>query len=157
MRWQSHAIIAFFSSIIILFFMLGITDIFQLLLFSAFALIAGLVPDIDHGESRGRKFLDSAVIVAILFFAYASACAGDICLPGLSQLQSIAIMSLILFGLYFLFIIFIMPRHRGFTHSLVACLGFCVLIYLLAGRFFALAGLIGYLSHLVADGEFKPM
>jgi len=157
MRWQSHAIIAFVSSIAILYFLLGITSLIQLLPLGLFALVAALFPDIDHGESKGRKIMDVAVVAAILFFAYASACAGDICIPAISQLQSIAVSSLILFGLYFLFIIFIMPRHRGFTHSLVACLGFCVMIYILAGRFFALAGLIGYLSHLIADGEIKWM
>jgi membrane-bound metal-dependent hydrolase YbcI (DUF457 family) len=48
-----------------------------------------------------------------------------------------------------------MPRHRGFTHTIVSCLAFTVLLYIFIDRFFALAGFIGYFSHLIADKELK--
>jgi membrane-bound metal-dependent hydrolase YbcI (DUF457 family) len=57
----------------------------------------------------------------------------------------------VLLGAYFIIFKLLKPKHRGITHTLVFCLGFSVLIYLVAGLDFAVAAFIGYGSHLVAD------
>lgn len=155
MRYQSHAIIAFISAIAIFFFFLGVSDPIRLVLLGSFALVAGLVPDIDHGESRGRKALDVIMITGVAFFSYSSSCGGSICIPGINQITNMIILALAILGLYFVFLKFGMPRHRGFTHTIVSCLVFSVLVFVFISREFALAGFIGYFSHLVADKQIK--
>lgn len=155
MRYKSHAIIAFFSAIAIFYFFFVISDLVLLILLGAFALVAGLIPDIDYGESKGRKALDAVMIACVSLFAYSSTCNGSICILGESQIISMLILALAILGLYFIFLKFGMPRHRGFTHTVVACTVFSVLVYFFINFEFALAGFIGYFSHLVADRQVK--
>jgi len=157
MNWKAHAAIAFISAAGSSYLFLGVSDALMLLYLGAFGLIAGLLPDIDKEGTRGRQMLDAAVIAGVSIFSYSSSCGGGLCIPGAGQLAGIALLALALLGAYFVFLKFVMPRHRGFTHSIVACLLFAVLIYLFAGRFLALAGLVGYLSHLAADREIKML
>ncbi len=155
MDHKAHAAIALICAFGVFYFFFGIIDPIKLLIFGAVALIACLLPDIDMAESKGRAALDFAIIAGASLFSYSSSCGGGLCIPGIDQLTRIAFLSLALLGFYFLFTKFVMPRHRGFTHTIVSCLAFTVLLYLFIDRFFALAGFIGYFSHLVADKELK--
>jgi membrane-bound metal-dependent hydrolase YbcI (DUF457 family) len=155
MRYQSHAAIAFLLAVVILYFIIGISDPIRLLILGAFALVAGLVPDIDHGESRGRKALDMLMIGGVSLFAYSSTCSGSICIPQATQLFNMVILFLAALGLYFIFLKFGIGKHRGITHTVVACTVFSVLVYFFISLEFALTGFIGYFSHLVADKQIK--
>jgi membrane-bound metal-dependent hydrolase YbcI (DUF457 family) len=155
MNWKSHLSIALICAFAALYFFLGITDAVRLLYLGAFAGVAGLLPDIDTDESKGRAALDVAVVAGASFLSYSSFCGGGICMPALDQLLRIAILALALLGIYFIFMKFVMPRHRGIVHSIIACLAFTALLYVFIDRFFALAGFVGYMSHLVADNEIK--
>jgi membrane-bound metal-dependent hydrolase YbcI (DUF457 family) len=155
MNWKSHAAIAFACAAGASYLLLGVSDVPMLLYLGGAGLLAGLLPDIDKEGTRGRGLLDVAVVAGVAIFSYSSSCGGRLCIPGSGQLAGIALLALALLGAYFIFLKFLMPRHRGFTHSIVACLLLGVLLYLLSGKFLALAGLVGYLSHLVADREIK--
>lgn len=154
MRYFAHAMIAFLCAIAVFYFLFGIGDLIRLILLGAFALVAGLVPDIDHGESKGRKALDLIMISGVSLFAYSSSCGGSICIPAISQIAGMAISAFAILGLYFILLRFGL-KHRGITHTVVSCLVFSVLIYLFINLEFAIAGFIGYFSHLVADSHIK--
>lgn len=156
MNWKAHAAIAFICAGTFFYFFSG-SDLIGILLYGLFAAISALVPDIDLPQSKARAFSDSIVVFVFLLIAYLSFCGRALCLPGLGDLFRIAIIVLVLVGVYFLFMKFLMPRHRGYTHSLVSCLVFSVLVYFAAGMQLAVAGSIGYLSHLLADKEIKVL
>jgi membrane-bound metal-dependent hydrolase YbcI (DUF457 family) len=155
MNWKSHAAIALIASLAVFYFFIGISDPVQLLLLAGFSAIAALIPDMDSNESRGREALDLAVVATASFLSYSSFCGGSLCIPSIEQLGRMALSALALLGAYFIFIRFVMPRHRGIVHSLVVCLAFTALLYVFAGRSYALAGFIGFFSHLAADNELK--
>ena len=144
MNWRAHLVIGLILCAI-LFYLLG-TGIFDLLIFSLFGGLCALAPDLDHDMSKGRKIMDAVAILLSLILAY-FASGGTI--------LSMLIIFLALVGLYFVLFKLFKPKHRGITHTLVACFGFSVLIFFLAGKMFAIAGFIGYLSHLIADRQIK--
>jgi membrane-bound metal-dependent hydrolase YbcI (DUF457 family) len=135
---------------------MGTHSILGLAVLSAFGALSALAPDLDHESSKGKKMLDMALILLAAVIAIASGCGGNICIPSsISGLGSIVIMFLVIVGAYFITFILFKPRHRGITHTLAACLVFGILVFLIAGPRLALAGFIGYLSHLIADGIVK--
>jgi len=154
MQWKSHAIIAFAFATAVFYFLTDV-DLIRLIMLGIFAAMSALIPDMDLPQSKARSVSDVIVVALAAVFSYLSSCNWGFCIPGLNQIWKIAFLALILLGLYFLAMKFIMPRHRGFTHSLVSCLGFSILVFLAAGMQFAIAGLVGYLSHLIADREIK--
>ncbi|MBI5227220.1 metal-dependent hydrolase [Candidatus Micrarchaeota archaeon] len=115
-----------------------------------FALIIGglsaLVPDLDHDTSKGRKIMDWAVIVFSLILAYFASS---------GVVLSMLFFFFALVGAYFVIFKFFKPKHRGITHTIVACFVFSILLFFLAGKDFAIFGFVGYLSHLLADKEMK--
>jgi membrane-bound metal-dependent hydrolase YbcI (DUF457 family) len=117
--------------------------------------LAALVPDLDLDGTKGRSILDIVFAAFALYMVYFSGCGGRICIPAISALPSMAIMFFAFVGAYFVLFRFFKPRHRGITHTLVACLVFGALVYLFTGLQLAIAGGIGYLSHLVADQQIK--
>jgi membrane-bound metal-dependent hydrolase YbcI (DUF457 family) len=155
MDWKAHAAIGIIASLAIFYFFLGIASPVQLLLLAALSAAAALIPDVDNNESKGREVLDLAIIATASFLSYSSFCGGSLCIPGVEQLGRIAVVALALLGMYFIFLRFVMPRHRGIVHSLAVCLGFTALLYLFTGKDYALAGFIGFFSHLAADDELK--
>ena len=154
MQWKSHAIIAFVSATAVFYFLTDV-DLIRLIMLGIFAAMSALIPDMDLPQSKARSISDMIVVAVAAVFSYLSSCNWGFCIPGLNQIEKIVILALVVIGIYFLAMKFIMPRHRGFTHSLVSCLGFSVLVFLVAGMQFAIAGLVGYLSHLIADKEIK--
>ncbi len=135
-NWKNHAIIGAILSAIVFYFLLNLHEpliLGQLILISA---ISALIPDVDTEISKGRKLLDAAVIVL----------AGIIAITSQSWILFFAIV-----GLYFIIYKLFKPKHRGITHTLVACLVFSVLVYVTAGLMFAISSFIGYFSHLTLD------
>ena len=145
MDWRSHAIIgALFAAIVFYLLNAGSVSIILLAIFAGFS---ALLPDIDHDSSKIRKITDSAFILFSFVYSFFSCPSCDI----LSLLKS----ALILIGLYFLIISLFKPKHRGITHSLLFVLIYALVLYLFFGINLAIAGFIGYLSHLVADNHIK--
>jgi membrane-bound metal-dependent hydrolase YbcI (DUF457 family) len=99
--------------------------------------------------------LDLGIVGVVTSSLLFSSCGGKLCMPNVNTLQSMIISALAIFGAYFLFFLFLKPKHRGITHSIIACFIYTVLIYVIFGSQFAVAGFIGYLSHLGADRHFK--
>ncbi len=155
MDWKSHLVIGIVASLALFYLLIGVTSPLQLLPLAAIAGLSALIPDIDTGQSKGRKVMDVVAVAAAFFLSYSSSCSGTICIPGLGQLGAIAMIALALLGAYLLFVVFVMPRHRGVVHSLAMCIGFTVLLYVFIGRYYALAGFIGFFSHLAADNSLK--
>ncbi|MCI0503282.1 metal-dependent hydrolase [Candidatus Micrarchaeota archaeon] len=153
MNWRSHILIGAILGLAAAL-LLG-EELFPIIIITAFSGLCALAPDLDHDSSKGRQWLDVAFVGIAFMAVYGSACGADVCVPGLGSAGSMAVTFLAMAGAYFLFFRFLKPRHRGITHTLVACFGFGVLLYLLAGSMLALAGLVGYASHLIADNELK--
>jgi membrane-bound metal-dependent hydrolase YbcI (DUF457 family) len=157
MRWRSHALIGAILAVFV-FWVLGTRDILSLAAFAVFASLSGLVPDLDHDSSKGKKILDTAFILLAVSIAIASGCGGSVCIPSsFGGLGSMIALSLVMMGAYFMAFKLFKPRHRGITHTLTAGFVFGIIVYLLAGSALALAGSIGYFSHLIADGIVKTI
>jgi membrane-bound metal-dependent hydrolase YbcI (DUF457 family) len=154
MDWRSHALIGAICAALALF-LLGTHGIIVLAAGALMGALAALVPDLDHPASKGRQILDLCIIAAVFLLAYFSGCGNSVCVPTLIAIQSMIVTALALLGAYFLLFTLFKPRHRGITHSLIACAAFGALAYLVFGTDLAVAGLIGYASHLLADREVK--
>lgn len=139
MNWKPHFIIG-----IVLFFLLGYFvfhyDQVNLVILSLIAGFAALIPDLDHDLGKFRQWLNKLVPICsfVLFFFY------------FRDWYSALITALIITGAYFVLFVFLKPKHRGITHTLVALVLLSIIVYFydinLAYAFF-----IGYFSHLLAD------
>ncbi|MEW6748758.1 MAG: metal-dependent hydrolase [Candidatus Micrarchaeota archaeon] len=154
MDWKSHA---FFGAVFALAagFLLGTDGLFQLIFIAVFGALCALVPDLDHDASKGRQWLDVSAVALSGLLVFRSGCGEWLCVPGLDELRGMVLAFLALCGVYFLFFRFFKPKHRGITHTLVACLGFGVLVYVFDGLTLGLIGMSAYFSHLFADQHIK--
>ena len=110
----------------------------------------------DHKMSKGTDIINKAAVVLSLLFVGGNICSNNIsCLFELDKLKIIFFNSLMFVGVYFVFSVFLRPKHRGVTHSIVFTAIYGLLIYFVLGFNFAIAGLVGYGSHLLADKEIK--
>ncbi|MGV8176843.1 MAG: metal-dependent hydrolase [Candidatus Bilamarchaeaceae archaeon] len=148
MDWKVHLAFGFLLFIPVAALLLH-SDFQQMLVLCLFSAFSALVPDLDHKEGKLKDILDKAVI----FIAFAAVWA---LLPGLVPHQ-LALYAFAIAGAYFVLYAFFKPAHRGVTHSLVFTAVYSGAVFLLLGSQFASAGLVGCLSHLLADGEFKFM
>lgn len=153
MDWRSHVLIGAVLGLGV-FLLIG-QEIFALIMLTAFAGLSALVPDLDHDSSKGRQWLDVAFVGFAGLTVYGSACGTGICLPALDGMGAMMITFLAMAGVYFMFFRFLKPRHRGITHTFTACFAFAILLYFMTGNMLALAGLVGYASHLIADNTLK--
>lgn len=154
MDWRSHMLIGGGSALAGLY-LVGSRDIMELIVLTVFGALSALIPDLDHDASKGRRLLDLVFIIFAFSIGYSTVCGTKICIPEMPAILVGILTFLALVGLYFIIFRFFKPRHRGITHTLIACLLFGGAIYLLAGLAFAIAGLAGYLSHLLADKHIK--
>ena len=153
MDWKSHALIGALCAVVVAYALIGTTDLILFAVMAAFGMISALVPDLDHDSSKGKAILDIVFVSFAFFMVYFSGCSHIVCIPDVMNLSYMALLFFAFLGVYFLFFRFLKPHHRGITHTLVACFAFGVLTYLFVGMNLALAGVMGYLSHLVADRQ----
>ena len=146
MDWRSHALIGILLAVLAFYFILHLS-IESIALLSIFAGFSALLPDIDHKMSKIRSISDGAFVIFAIVYSYTS-CSS-------CQLLDLGKSALLLVGIYFLIITFLKPRHRGITHSLLFVFIYATVLYFLFDRNLAIAGFIGYLSHLIADKEIK--
>jgi len=135
------------------FLIIGTGDLILLAVTTSFGAISALIPDLDTDASKGKQILDFVFISFAFYLVYFSGCKGELCMPDITAVSAMALIFFAFLGVYFIFFKFFKPSHRGVTHTLAACLGFGILTYLFAGQHLALAGTVGYFSHLVADRQ----
>lgn len=122
-------------------------DPMMVILLSLFSGFSALLPDIDHKMSKIRSITDKLFILFAVIYSYVSC--------STCRVAEIAKDSLVLTGIYFLILTFLSPRHRGITHSIFFVLMYGGILYFLFNFNLALAGMIGYVSHLLIDREIK--
>jgi len=151
MNWSAHLFIGLLAGLVLAFFLHIDVAVFLPLIFLCG--VSALVPDIDHHDSKIRRFTNYIALLVSLFLALHLRCDLLSCL--FIKWQEIVLYFLAIFSAYSIFMIFFMPRHRGFVHSLVAALIYGIALFILSGMPAALFGFVGYLSHLLADVEIK--
>jgi inner membrane protein len=144
MNWKAHVVIAIIFALLLFYAMRFPLELsLPLILFAG---LSSLVPDLDHDMSKGRRIVNYAVLGSAIGISYVANV----------SLEQKAILFFAILGAYFFIFAFIKPRHRGIVHSLAFCVLYFVLVYLLlASLNFAIAGFVGYFSHLLADKELK--
>ncbi len=155
MNWKEHIVIGLLFTALFFLFIDHSPSVLQLVLLLVCGGMSALVPDLDHKESMGKSILDVGFVVAAAFFSYSSRCSSDFCMPGIETLGIMVMSFLAMLGAYFLFFRFLKPRHRGITHTILFAVVYGMLFFLLFGKNFAIAGFLGYSSHLIADQEIK--
>jgi len=152
MNWRPHFVIGALAAALLALVLQS--DIFVIFLASIVGGLSALAPDIDHDSSKIRQAADITVPVFGVFFALSSTCYADFqCIA--SDWRTIIISALAITGLYTIVITYLKPRHRGITHTLVFAAVYFALLYAVANLSFALFGLAGYVSHLLADRHVK--
>lgn len=154
MDWRSHALLAFTLALIVFGFVWPqpLLSMFGLAFLSG---VSALLPDLDHEMSKGRKVLNHLVPFVALIVVSTHTCDSLACLLSLEKLGFILLLSLALIGIYTIFFTYLKPKHRGITHSLLFSFLYGAVLYLIAGVALALAGFIGYASHLLSDKRLK--
>jgi len=159
-HWYFHAIIGLIVAIL---FIIAMRDIPQTtLMASVIALLIGsILPDLDHpsGKLRGMlRYLIFGSLVLLLYFLLTQWGYITIFTPG--TMISIISLSIILFFSYVITIGLerFIPSHRGPIHRIIAAViyaFFCGAASYTFGidppQVTALAGGLGYLTHLVSD------
>jgi membrane-bound metal-dependent hydrolase YbcI (DUF457 family) len=151
MRWYSHAAIGLaIGAALAIYLALPLEAIILLSIISG---VSALVPDIDHDSSKIRQVADFAAPLFALFYSISFKCPMLFC--SIETWQQIAVSALAIVGGYAIIITYLKPRHRGIIHSFAAAVAYAIVLLLVSNMQFALFGLVGYLSHLLADGEIK--
>lgn len=157
MNWLAHFFIGLLLGLAV-FYLLGAGPL-QLAALALFAGCCALLPDLDAANSKARQAFDWLAIASAFALSYYSACLPPAPAPDFSCVaaapEQFLLRALAIAGAYFVFFTAFKPPHRGITHSLAFLGLFAALIYLVLGRDFAIAGAIGYCSHLAADQRFK--
>lgn len=113
-------------------------SIFQILIL---IILSPLLPDIDHRQGKLRDnltafFLFSALINSLL-------------------LKFFNTLNLVLFSVYFacsVFFVSYVTKHRGLIHSIITCLCYSVITYVLTKEVsLSVLAFVGFYSHLIAD------
>ncbi len=155
MDWKAHLLSALVIALLLSTLVLKLSML-ECIQFSLFAGMAALIPDLDHDMGKARQILNRLIPLLVLFVVAMYVCSDSlICFFDFAHFKSIGILSLALIGLYFVLFTYLKPKHRGITHSLVACLALSLLIFFILNEKFAFAGFVGYASHLLLDKELK--
>lgn len=149
MDWLSHFAIGFLLTLLAFYFITP--NHYEIVFLAFFAGGSALLPDIDHSDSKVKKLLDKLIIFVAIIFTWLFYCREISCLLS----EEFALRTFAFVGAYFIIFTFFGPKHRGITHSLLLCLFFTAIIWFILGWKFALAGGLGYFSHLLADREIK--
>ncbi len=152
MNWRPHFAIGAFAAALLALILES--NIFVIFLASIVGGLSALAPDIDHDSSKIRKAADITVPIFGVFFSLSSTCYADTaCI--IADWRTIIISALAITGLYTIVITYFKPSHRGITHTLVFAAVYFTLLYTVSNFSFALFGLAGYVSHLLADQHVK--
>ncbi len=154
MRWRAHVLIGVFLSFAVLY-LFGMRDLAGLALLSAFGGLSAMVPDLDHDSSKGRKILDVLAMLFSLLAVYLWNCGGAVCVPSTARALPTLMLFLALMGGYFVLFLLFKPSHRGITHTILANAVFGLALWVIFGDSIAMAGTVGYFSHLLADMHIK--
>ena len=159
-HWYSHAIVGL---VVAMIFIMVMRDIAQTtLIASVIALLIGsILPDLDHpsGKLRGMlRYLIFGSLVLMLYFLLTQW--GYIATFAPGTMLSIISLSIILFFSYVITIGLerFIPKHRGPIHRLTAAMIYMLFCGIASYTFkitlpevAALAGGLGYLTHLISD------
>jgi len=108
--------------------------------------VAALLPDLDIRSSKASQttyvLAGAALLAGAIYFA-----------GGAASKTAVYLAALIV--TFFALDLFIRPRHRGVMHGFLFPFIASAIAYFALGEFVASAFLIGYSSHLLADGMFK--
>lgn len=152
MNWRPHFAIGALTAAVLALILHN--DIFVIFLASVVGGLSALAPDIDHDSSKIRKAADITVPIFGIFFALSATCYADATCV-IDNFRTIIISALAITGLYTIVITYMKPKHRGITHTIVFAGIFFVLLFLISSFQFALFGLAGYASHLLADKHIR--
>ncbi len=141
MNYKGHLIVGGLSSTVIGFLIKP--NIWYII----FGTLSALAPDIDHPKSKATSLLRGVVLLPLSVVI------------SMSLFDDLAKMVLVTLGIFLLLIMLtelLRPRHRGITHGFAAALAYAIMIFLISKDYYlAVFGLVGYVSHLIADGVFK--
>ncbi|VVB98623.1 LexA-binding, inner membrane-associated putative hydrolase [uncultured archaeon] len=149
MDWLKHSAFGFVLAAIA-FYLLSANP-YEIVVLALFSAGSALLPDLDHVGSKAREILDKLVIFIAVLFTYLFYCHDISCI-----LDETFVLRIFAFaGAYFIIFTYFRPEHRGITHSLLFAAFFMILLFFILGWKFALAGGLGYLSHLLLDRKIK--
>ncbi|MEM3422214.1 MAG: metal-dependent hydrolase [Candidatus Bilamarchaeaceae archaeon] len=153
MNWPQHLLIGFLTGVILsLFFTF---DFFYSALLVVVCALSALVPDIDHKDSKIRQLSNfTALLLSFLLPLIINIHEIDDVFI-IVVLQKILFQALAMFGAYSIVMLFLIPRHRGFVHSIVFSIIYAFILLVFFNFYFAVFGTAGFLSHLLADKEIK--
>lgn len=150
MNWIGHIIFAFFITLILLGTYTYITKtaitnefIVVSLTFIVSAIIGSIVPDLDSPSSLFFRIFELIIAAIIAWFA----------IQTLGFIISALLLALGVFVIFRLLASLIIPRHRGFVHSLMFMLILAISLYFFISNIVIVAGfIVGFWSHLLGDG-----
>ena len=150
MDWKHHLWIGALASVLfsaIMFTRFGWfnTELITIIELSIVIFLSGLIPDLDHENGKLHQWLIGTGLLSALLglgLAYADITVLDYQLP---IIFGVVLSSATFFAGEF-------SHHRGFWHSIPACLIYSIVIWILTWNYqIAAAGFVGCYSHLVAD------
>lgn len=148
---------------VILVFLWGASASIELLLGAVFFILGALMPDLDSPVSKPRRFMRKVILIlalALLLLSYQQL--SSLCneFAGESICVYLPLLSILLVFIVVYIADLMVPKHRGFLHSLSAALLYGVFAWLLM-LFFRVGvdsslrigawAFGGYLSHLLVD------
>lgn len=122
------------------------------------ALGSSMVPDADHPKSKASRWLGWAALFSIFSFSVMAAFSSPAFSMEFLEERAGVFVAYVMIGLlvYFLITYFLRKKHRGITHSLFALFLYSAGVFVVSSNLsFSIAALVGYGSHLLADGEIK--
>lgn len=170
MKFLSHLVVG--SLVLVAFVVIaGVKDTAVLAGTAVALLIGAIIPDIDHPFSHIRKLFRvvSFIVLSVITFLFLttaepSRIVQDACLSyGCSDfiLPVKAVLALVVSFIAVMIVDFLIPFHRGPLHGIAAAAAYAIICGLVAEKYFsgypviALAGFVGYLSHIIPDMLFK--
>ena len=154
MNWKAHLLIGMASSILVYLVILkGLTDqvgLFDIPFILFLGGFSGLLPDIDHKQSKITRVVTLFGILTVIYISYLTTGRTEYSIDWFIALVSNAI----LYSLAFIGLLTVLrPRHRGITHTLSFAAVYTVLLYFLTDSLtIGVVGAVGYVSHLLVDG-----
>ncbi|MCX6772998.1 MAG: metal-dependent hydrolase [Candidatus Micrarchaeota archaeon] len=145
MDWKAHLLFGILlgAAVAIYIFHFPAADTLR---FCIIAGVAALLPDLDIRSSKASQITyvlaGAALLAGAIYFAGGAAS---------KTAEYLVALIVAFFALDF----FVRPMHRGFMHGFLFLFASSAIAYFALGGFVASAFLIGYFSHLLADGTFK--